>query len=146
MENSEPRGYVFVNTALSSIQKGVQGAHAVVELFNDPIARPSYSENILKQWGYVDKTLIFLDGGFHQTLLDNYNLTFKPLCDQLELPHAIFREDEETMNEMVTAFAAVVPNYVYNLGEEYSEDEMNVLNPTPDIALCNFLSQFRLAI
>jgi len=151
-ELHELRGYVFVNRALSSIQKGVQGAHAIVELFNND------HNDLLYEWSSEDKTLIFLDCGFHQEILDNYT-TFSLLCDKLDLPHALFHEDEETMNTMATAFAGIIPSSIYEIDlleyerqtrTFYSNSFKTTKSPPyeddpPEIQLCRFLSQFKLA-
>lgn len=155
------RGYVFVNTALSSIQKGVQGAHAVAELFvhyHDLIPNIEGAD-ALYAWGSYDKTLIFLDGGFHGSLNENYQI-FSSLCDKLQLPHALFQEDEGTLNCATTAFAGIVPSTVFDITDETMlefEGYADLLRKTrvwskadeelqAKCELKQFLNQFRLAI
>lgn len=113
------RGYVFVNTALSSIQKGVQGAHALAELVRFYLMQPDdcLEREVTSDWARFHKTLIFLDGGFHSTLKENY-AQFRTLCEQLKLPSMGFYEDEETLNTAFTAFAGVIPSTVFDISEE----------------------------
>ena len=157
-ERVEYRGYVFVNRALSSIQKGVQGAHALVELTSKseyqqstgPCAFPTACA--LDTWRALDKTLVFLDCGFHQEILEHY-LTAASFCEKVELPHALFVEDDWTMNSMATAFAIVVPNTIYDIDlVEYETAKrrfssgMSEESDPVEIEFCRFLKQFGLAI
>lgn len=142
----EYRGYVFVNRALSSIQKGLQGAHALVELCHN-----HEDDNVLYTWSTRDKTLIYLDCGFHKELV-NYYHQFANLCDALNLPHASFFEDYDTMADMCTAFCGIIPDSVFNLDlEELELSEYQIgMIPDPDRAsptakLAYFLRQFKLA-
>lgn len=154
-EFTEYRGYVFINTALSSIQKGVQGAHALVELTEKYYYNSDSVSKMLWDWRCVDKTLIFLEAGFHQALLENY-LTFSTYCEKLGLPYALFVEDDETMNSMATAFAGIVPSTIYDidLKEVYAVkaymtkgfgDTIAMPEDSPEEALCRFLKSFNLA-
>jgi hypothetical protein len=168
METTELRCYVFVNLALSTIQKGVQGNHASVEVgvIND-------YNSMYRDWAKNHKTLIYLQGGFHTELQDQYK-EFKRLCNKLDLPHAGFYEDEETMNCMFTSFAGVIPSTVYDMDLPIVQDDgkvmdqtvsdhrvgdmgtghtvsghtsyVNIRNLYPDEELALFLKQFRLAL
>jgi hypothetical protein len=165
MEGTELRCYVFVNLALSSIQKGVQGNHACVEVG----AQSNYCETY-RDWAENHKTLIYLQGGFHGVLEEQYK-EFKRLCNKLDIPHAGFYEDEETMNCMFTSFAGVIPSTVYDMELPIVQDDGRVMDQTaikpsyvtgnefgphtaymnnrklyPDEELALFLNQFRLAV
>jgi hypothetical protein len=143
------RGYVFVNRALSSIQKGVQGSHAIVEVFNNALTVEEQAT--LNTWSLNDKTLVFLDGGFHGELEENYEI-FKTFCFHFDLPCGCFYEDIETMNGMFTAFAGIIPHYIYDYDLDtydrehrflYSPDE--IIEDPEDVRFCRFLRQFPLA-
>ena len=88
----ELRCYHFGHFQLSSIQQGIQGAHAQMELFvKYNIARASELDNIpeyapttpelqfiestkmLYTWGREHKTMICLNGGNSASLQDIYN-------------------------------------------------------------------------
>lgn len=160
MSQNEFRGYVFVNRALSSIQKGVQGTHAMAELFSQYSYLPLLSNTptgTLYDWVENHKTLVYLDCGFEKDMRENY-LIFSNLCDSLKLPHSAFTEDEDTMNCMFTAFAGIVPSTIYDI-DLIEHDKMIIAyytskgnrdgilpEETNDIQLCRFLKQFKLAI
>lgn len=151
----EFRGYVFVNRALSSIQKGVQGTHSVTEMFNDFIltgepkaGKAATAAHALSEWTDQHKTLVFLDCGFHQEILDYYEEA-KGHCEAMGLPHALFREDEWTMNCMATAFAIIVPSTIYDYDiEEYEQMSkwVDIEVEPPAVQFYRFLKQFKLAI
>lgn len=152
MEEVEYRGYVFVNRALSSIQKGVQGAHALVELTKTYNTESNDAASTLHEWRESHKTLVFVDCGFHQEMLEHY-LTAVAYCEKLELPHALFIEDDWTMNSMATAFAIIVPSTIYDIdiaefdmGKKYYLSGAVVGDDPDDVALCRFLKSFRLAV
>lgn len=157
----EYRGYVFVNRALSSIQKGVQGAHALVEMTTNLEYQQHSGPNslaparALESWSVQDKTLVFLDCGFHQEILEHY-LTAASFCEKFALPHALFVEDDWTMNSMATAFAIVVPDTIYDIDLKEYYQTVNYYTignkTTPDreppleVEFCQFLNGFKLAI
>lgn len=154
-EQVEYRGYVFVNSALSSIQKGVQGAHAMVEVTEQYAIESNEAASVLHEWRASHKTLIFLEAGFHESILQNY-LGFAAMCEKLDLPQALFVEDYETMNHMATAFAGVVPSTIYDIDlEEYEMSTRSMMSnfttgiikndDPPEVELCKFLKQFHLA-
>jgi len=151
MEGTELRCYVFVNLVLSSIQKGVQGNHACVE-----VGVNSGYNDMYRDWAKNHKTLIYLQGGFHGEMSEQY-AEFSRLCNKLDLPHASFHEDEETMNCLFTSFGGIIPSTVYDIELPlFDSDYSNylVLDPLsgrsrkmyPDEELRVFLSQFRLAL
>ena len=92
-------------------------------------------------------------------------MTFSNLCDALSLPHAVFNEDEWTMNGMTTAFAGIVPNEVYDF--DLSAYDLRIVLNQPHytgtsggfadykipevtepayVELCRFLKGFKLAV
>ena len=135
MNGIESRCYVFVNLALSSIQKGVQGNHACVE-----IGVQNEYNDMYRNWAKNHKTLIYLQGGFHGEMRGEYSV-FSRLCYRLDLPHASFHEDEATMNGMFTAFAGIIPSTVYDI-----DLENPLVHMYPDKELAQLLSRYRLAI
>lgn len=98
------RCYVFVNSILNTMQKGVQAAHAVAEL--GWICR---NEDEFHQWIGVDKTLIILEGGGFTDMDYIFRLCAQ---SQIEKPltWAFFREDKNTFNEQITAIAIILPD------------------------------------
>jgi len=105
------RAYVLVHSALSGIQKGIQGGHALVEM--------GLKEHpLFKEWAKKHKTVIFLEGGF-QTDLEEAILVLEEHSGGLgewpaRFPWAAFREDEETLYGALTAVAVILPEKIYN--------------------------------
>ena len=112
------RAYVLVHSALSGVQKGIQAAHCLVEM-----GRKNHA--VFEEWARKHKTLIVLEGGFHADLEEAVLVMEEHLGGLGErpalLPWAAFREDEETMNGMLTAVGVVVPERIYG-GPPVSED------------------------
>lgn len=96
------RCYVFVHSFLGPIHKGVQAAHAVAELVHryDDVEDPNYH---VSKWVSNDKTLLLLEGGNSANLRQ-----ILELAEKSHLPYAEFREDDETLDCILTAVAVVV--------------------------------------
>lgn len=105
------RCYTFSINYLSSIQQGIQGAHAIAELFlkyqdpQDQVGKYVY------EWAKEHKTLICMNAGdfsqlsgLHRCLV-NYAHSY---------PWAAFNESEKALNGIMTSIAIVVPEYFYN--------------------------------
>ena len=107
------RAYFFVNTALSGIQKGLQVAHCVAEFFanfEDEAGHDLTGTNLL-HWAACHKTIIVLEGGFHQDLQEIEALLHDG--DFGRGYFASFTEDAETMNGMMTAVGIILPERIY---------------------------------
>ncbi len=109
------RLYTFVaGLYLSELQKGLQTAHIVGELM--AAYRPGFNDagDAAYEWAANDKTIIILNALNHGGVVaarDNMRL----LAEELNLPSAIFYEDEMSMNRMATAFGVVVPEALYDV-------------------------------
>jgi len=103
---------------LSPIQRGIQSAHLVHELFNiytglDPQYDAEWTDKelILQEWSMDHKTMIVLNGGYSETLknlmdlFDNKQNSF-PYCD--------FHEAEESLNGALTCVGIVLPERIYD--------------------------------
>jgi hypothetical protein len=103
------RLYSFVaNNYLSPLQCGLQTAHVVSELSRRYPAG-SRSDAVYRDWATNDKTIIICGAGNHKGVLDCF-VELDRLGDRgLELPTALFREDEQSMNGMATACGVIVP-------------------------------------
>lgn len=134
------RGYFFTNMYVDSLQKGLQTAHCVSELFikydtqtDDP------ASTVLRKWAENDKTIIILNGGNHFDL-QQLNKQLSKLATALDLPNASFREDGKSLNKAMTAVGLIVPDTIY---------EMNLLTiddgDYPEKELRELLSKYRLA-
>ena len=94
------RTYVFTNMYLEGIRAGVQGAHAVARLVSD---YPDTASTIFD----IDETMIFLQGGESNDLLD--------LCLQLRTRGIPFREFHEPgLGDACTAVAAFLPMRIFD--------------------------------
>jgi len=91
--------YVFVHSHLSTMQKGIQAAHAVAEiLLKDKKAR---------KWAKEHKTLIIVEGGNTQRM--------DSLLSHLQgsgISYAPFYEDNDTLDGLHTATAVLVDGAV----------------------------------
>ena len=133
------RGYIFINSRMSYSDRAVQSTHAGVELYHR-----NKDDGLCAEWAENHKTLILLDGGGHSDMVNSYT-EFSRLCNKLQLPHAKFYEDYETMNCMFTAFGGIVPSTIYDMDIDPELLEPDYSGPIWwDEKLAIFLSQFRL--
>lgn len=114
------RLYSFTNYYLSNLQQGLQTTHAVVEMFRKyqlpslyyPSEHYSDMNTQLNDWATNHKTLIYLNGGNHKNL---YDMVMNFTTRDNKYPWAVFREDEQSLNECITCVAIVVPTHIYEL-------------------------------
>ena len=108
----EYRMYCLAEKHLSSIQKAIQSAHAIVEyglIYGDT---PEY-----KQWAEKDKTVIILDGG---RSIDLDSIVAQLRCEGW--PFEVFYEPD--MDNFMTAIAFLAPETVYDYekwGKDYAD-------------------------
>lgn len=103
MNDKKYRLYCLTNYYLSSLQKGLQTAHVVSEL---SLTR----KKVYTDWAEQDRTIIILNGGncanlteFSTWLADNVS----------KWPWAAFHEDEDSLNDAITAVGIILPASVY---------------------------------
>lgn len=101
-DNKHYRMYIFVERHLSSLDKGIQAAHAIVEYSNKYSNTEEY-----RKWSLFDKTLILLNG---DTVLDLENILQE--LDENEINYSVFKEKD--LNNVPTAIAVIVGDNVYN--------------------------------
>jgi len=105
------RAYFFGNMYLSSIQQGIQAAHAVHDMFiRYPVRQEIDGADYLWDWAEDHKTMILLNGG--------YAATIQELVDFLNSPHnpypwADFHEEEASLNGALTTVGVVLPEKIY---------------------------------
>lgn len=146
------RAYFFVNSALSGIQKGLQVAHCAVEIgikakrFVQPtskIQELAMGRRITywNTWSESHKTIIVLEGGFHQDLLDISDLFDDIIHDY---PWAEFREDEETLALSYTAVGIILPERIYKAAEEVRKYRVHLDHASPDTRVHEFIDEFNI--
>ncbi len=128
METQEKRLYTFSHMLLSDTAKGIQNLHSVVELFNKYIPNPSNDDcvsvnedrnkdanSILWDWSINHKTCIALNGRFSNDLI----LLEDFLKDGLNyLPWASFKEDQETLEGILTSISIIMPEKIYKTASD----------------------------
>lgn len=106
----EYRCYTFGNMYLSSIQQGIQAAHAVTELFVNQYAGSKNNAPLI-EWATHHKTMICLNAGGSQELEEIAMVLGRP---DNEFPWAMFIESEEALGGIMTCVAIIIPAYIYD--------------------------------
>jgi hypothetical protein len=145
--NREWRFYSFANLAIMPLQKGLQTAHLVSEVFVKYMYSSSAQAPITFEWAQNHKTVIILNGGFHGDLISLYE-TLDPLAEELGLPVVKFHEDEQTMNKMCTTVGIIVPSDIYNLEITFDPQTQDIWAEdfTPQQQLKAIISKYKLAV
>ena len=104
------RLYTFVNSYLSSIQKGIQTAHIVHELILQYGSGDRQPSQRVYDWAAKHKTIIVLNGGNNESL-GAINATLAKTYKTH--PYTWFNEDEESLGGIMTAVGVVLPETVY---------------------------------
>lgn len=145
------RAYFFVNSALSGIQKGLQVAHCVAEINEKyrkkgiwpcnlvcPDQKDARCWNTYNDWATDHKTIIVLEGGFHDDLKKICELFLhgvggkRPGANPSDFPWAHFSEDEETMNGMMTCVGIILPERIYGAAKEVREGNADLGKHGPE--------------
>lgn len=116
---NELRVYTFTNFYLSSIQQGIQSAHAVTELFN----KYSYPEDhdgelfegMLRTWALDHKTMVCLNGGDNAAI--NGLANFMNHSDNL-YPWATFHESSDALGGIRTCVAIVLSENIFGTASD----------------------------
>ena len=120
--DQEWRCYHFGNFYLSSIQQGIQSAHAQMELFNkycphlhnDMMVDDCPQIDMLFEWSNKHKTMICLNGGMLSDLIEIHDI----LADDENLyPWSKFYEHEDALKGMLTNVAIVLPERIFGTAE-----------------------------
>ena len=144
---TEYRLYSFVNMYLSDIQRGIQTAHLVHNLFIDWIFADHHDAawQSLVRWGQRDKTIIVLNGGYSSELVNIYN-DIEVYGDALQLPYSFMRESADALNGALTCVGLVVPSDIYDaenrgVGEEISLGADYIVHPFTNMPLTGDMLQ-----
>ena len=110
MEDRKYRMYSIVMYNISSMQKGVQTAHAVIDY-----SMKHGGNYDFRNYAKNDKTLIILDGGTYQDMVD-----LKNNLDSLNVKYGYFEEPD--LNNCITSICFLVDERVWNF-KEYPDYE-----------------------
>lgn len=124
------RCYHFGNFYLSSIQQGIQAAHAQMELFvkySDNLV-PGYT-SIQKQnlfdWAKNHKTMVCLNGW---ALKDLKNIEVLMKDSENKYPWSAFYEDEYSLGAILTNITIVLPEEIYDTAAKIRSGEYLLCN------------------
>jgi hypothetical protein len=95
------------NYYLSSIQQGIQAAHALGEMGLHNGDNESFCE-----WIDKHKTMVLLNGGNSASLRELWTLLSDPR--NKEFPVSKFHEDKQSLDGALTCVAIVLPEYIYD--------------------------------
>lgn len=126
--NQGLRVYHFGNMYLSSIQQGIQSAHAQMELFlkYNPISeQPVDKIGQVFDWASKHKTMICLNAGYASSLFE-----LKSLLESEENPFAwsYFVESEEALQGVLTNICVILPERIYGRRERVRKGETMLYN------------------
>ncbi len=142
------RYYGFGNFMLSSVQQGVQNFHVCHELFNKYFTSSSGAAKVLFEWSLNHKTAVFLNGGNAAGLRAVYS-QLTVFGDELCLPYVKFHEDEDSLDNSMTACGIIVTTDIVDLAQAMRESTNwwapELRHTDAEIALASFLNQFQLA-
>lgn len=121
------RFYAMGNYYLSSIQQGIQAAHALGDMVVNSKTDSSEKQKVLTEWLYFHKTMVLLNGGNSANLRDLWTL----LSDERNtlFPVSKFSEDEQSLDGALTCVAIVLPERLYNadwvrlFNKEFGKDD-----------------------
>ena len=156
MEVLKQRMYGLVPYNISSIQKGIQFGHAVVDYSltqnHDDIS------SIYNQWAHYDKTFIILNGGTTNTQTNRYGTLNKHLETLFEMGITISAFYEPDLGDQLTAVVFLVDERVYDYDQYPEYEELMLVLDEPNyyfklfgddadkiLTMRDFLSQFKLA-
>ena len=106
------RLYSFINCYLSSIQQGIQTAHLVSELMADVPGITPFGRAMITDWAVNYKTIIVCNGGNTTSLLEYIRLFNN---NRNPYPWAVFNEDEDSLDSIITGVAIVLPEEIYDV-------------------------------
>jgi len=110
------RFYAMGNMYLSSIQQGIQAAHALGEMvltYNQPELRVDYK---FHDWLENHKTMVLLNGGRSVDLVAMLELLKRP--ENTGLPIGWFCEDDDSLQGILTTVAVVLPERLYGVSRD----------------------------
>lgn len=120
-EKVEYYGYFVTHAYMSAIQRGIQSAHVIQNMYKDIEGRSTQAKDIFKQWMTQDFTMIVLNGGNSKMIRESYEWA-KDFDEEKLFPLARFLEDDQSMEGMMTAWGIVLPTTCKNTWDGNIED------------------------
>ena len=103
--------FVFANTYISDLQKGLQTAHLVGDMAWEytkglKAKNQKNAAKLFNEWWTIHRTIIILRGGNHRQLDELYDR----LKTQKKYPVGIFQEDHESLRGANTVVGIILPD------------------------------------
>ncbi len=142
IDNQEKRLYQFSHFMISTMTKGIQNTHSAVELFNKYLPNPSNNElsseldaiDLLWDWSLNWKTVISLNGGITPDLMELIEFLEYNNCPY---PWTFFNEDE-SLGELVTSIALVLPERIYETAALIRNNEVEFITTSGSLRVLNW--------
>jgi hypothetical protein len=114
------RLYTFTHCYLSSIQNGIQTSHVQGEITNFAFDEKNLMYHpdkfrMIQNWSLNHKTIINCNGG-NSACLKDYVEFFNHINNPY--PWGVFREDEDSMEGMLTGVGIILPEDIYEVHSE----------------------------
>jgi len=116
------RAYFFGNMYLSSIQQGIQAAHATAEIYNKYFPEPAHTgeycfhateqSTMLADWAQNHKTMILLNAGYGETI---HELVKFFGSRSNSFPWAPFYEGKDSLDGAITTVGIILPERIYGM-------------------------------
>jgi hypothetical protein len=119
------RLYTFGNFYLSSIQQGIQAAHALGEMaIKYPVTCYEQGTTIFHEWLNNHKTMICKNGGAEEQLQEIKQ--WLGSATDVYLPWGFFHEEEPALNNALTCVAIVVSERIWKTGVGLLDSEYTI--------------------
>lgn len=120
-QEQELRIFHFGHFMLSSIQQGIQAAHAQTEMAVAYLGGGVVSElgggraeiNMYREWAEEHKTIVCKNGGNSEALARIHDTIFR---EDATFPRSSFDESEDALNGTLTNVAIVLPERIFKIG------------------------------
>ncbi len=112
------RAYFFGNMYLSSIQQGIQAAHATAEMFTKYDTCEYEKRDLLHAWASNHKTMILLNAGYSEEI---HKLVEFFKNEKNPFPWAPFHEGVDALDGALTTVGIVLPEEIYNAAKNFRE-------------------------
>lgn len=128
MINTTYSAYIWVNNLyMNQKQWGIQTAHCISDM-----SRHSFGKEVYDEWADSHKTIIMFEGtksGRIRRIFEIIKYVADSLnCVGIEIPHTIFREDEESLDGATTACGFIIPNVIRDFTWDSYFDRDNTLH------------------